>query len=182
MTVRRFAAGLSLCVLAAASARAAVAEADASHFVLNYTLPIAATPARAYAATVDIAHWWSSDHTYSGDAKNLRIESKPGGCFCEKLAGGGVEHMRVVLAMPGKLLRLSGGLGPLQAGAVSGTLTFTYRSGKDGNAIAVSYAVAGHVDGGLDKIAAGVDQVLGAQLQHLQRRADGAGSAAGAKP
>lgn len=153
-------------------AQGAVSAADAGHLVLSYTVPIKASPAQAYAAAVDVAHWWSSEHTYSGSAANLHLDAKPGGCWCERLAGGGVEHMRVVLAMPGKLLRVSGGLGPLQSGALNGTLTFEFKSGADGNAIAVTYLVAGYIDGGLDKIAAGVDKVLGDQLQRLQQYAD----------
>jgi hypothetical protein len=166
-------------LLAAPGLRAAVTQADANHLVVNYTLPVSAKPAAAYAAAVDVARWWSSDHTYSGDAKNLSLEAKAGGCWCEKLAAGGVEHMHVVLAMPGTLLRLRGGLGPLQAGALEGTLTFAFKSGKDGNAIDVSYVVAGYLEGGLDKVAAGVDQVLGTQLQRLQALADGRAVPAG---
>ena len=171
----------SVAAFGCCGAHAAVGAADAGHLVLSYTVPVKATPAQAYAATTDIAHWWSPDHTYSGKAANLHLDAKPGGCWCETLAGGGVEHMRVVLAMPGKLLRLAGGLGPLQSGALDGTLTFEFKTGADGNAIAVSYLVAGYIDGGLDKIAAGVDKVLGDQLQRLQQFADAGAPAAKAK-
>jgi len=164
------------------TAVAAVSETDANHLVLNYTLEVKATPAKAYAATVDIAYWWSSDHTYSGDSKNLRIEARAGGCFCEQLKAGSVEHLRVVLAMPGQMLRFSGGLGPLQSGAVSGTLTFEYKNGKDGkSAIAVSYLISGYFAGGLDKLASAVDDVLVSQLQRLQRLIDSGSATADAK-
>jgi len=173
---------LLLVAVAGGNACAAVVEADTNHFILNYTLPVKATPAKAYAAAVDIAHWWSSDHTYSGSSANLHIDARAGGCFCEKLKGGGVEHMRVVLAMPGKMLRLSGGLGPLQSGAVNGTLTFEFKSGKDGNEVVVSYVISGHFSGGLDKASGGVDHVLGEQLQRLQHLIDsGTADAAGGK-
>ena len=52
------------------------------------------------------------------------------------------------------------------------TLTFAFATGKDGNTIAVSYLVAGYIDGGLEKIAPGVDHVIGQQLQSLRRFAD----------
>ena len=162
-------------------ARAEVAESDAGHLVLKYSLAVKAPPQRAYAATLDVANWWSSDHTYSGDSKNLHLDARAGGCWCERLKSGGVEHMRVVLAMPGHLLRLSGGLGPLQSGAVNGTLTFEYKSGKDGNAIVVSYLLSGYFAGGLDKLGAGVDDVLGSQLQRLQRFVDSGVADAGVK-
>jgi len=166
---------------AALPAAAAVVEADAGHLVLGYSLPFKAAPAKAYAATVDIARWWSSDHTYSGDANNLHIDARAGGCWCERVKGGSVEHMRVMMARPGEMLRLSGGLGPLQAAAVNGTLTFEFKPGKDGNEVVVSYLISGWFKGGLDKVAAGVDGVLGSQLQRLQQRIDGAGPAAAAK-
>lgn len=167
---------------ATAMVHGAVGEAGPDHLVLNYTLPIKATSARAYAATVDVAHWWSSDHTYSGDARNLRIDARAGGCFCETLKNGGIEHMRVVLAMPGTMLRLSGGLGPLQSGAVNGTLTFEFKSGKDGNQVVVSYLISGYFNGGLDKLGGGVDSVLGEQLQRLQHLIDnGSAGVAGKK-
>ena len=152
----------------AAAAHAAVAESDAAHFKLAYTLAVPATPARAYAATVDVAHWWSSDHTYSGDAKNLNLRAQAGGCWCEKLPGGGVTHMTVLAALPGRLLRLGGGLGPLQSGALNGTLTFEFAAKDSGTEIKVSYSVAGWFDGGLDKAAPGVDKVLGDQLERLR--------------
>jgi hypothetical protein len=175
MSIRRLSAALALCAsLAAAHVSAAVTEADAQHLLLSYSLPVKAAPERAYAATVDVAKWWGSDHTYSGNAANLRLDARAGGCWCEKLAGGGVEHLHVVLAWPGRLLRLTGGLGPLQSGALNGTLTFEYKSGADGNSIAVTYLVAGHFGGGLDKVAAGVDHVLAEQLGRLQQFVDGA--------
>lgn len=160
--------------LAGTHVHAAVRESDAGHFLLAYSLPVKATPQKAYAATIGIARWWSSDHTYSGSAKNLHLDARAGGCWCETLKGGGVEHMRVVLAMPAQMLRLKGGLGPLQAGAVDATLTFEFKAGKDGNVVAVSYVAAGYFSGGLDKVAAGVDQVLGLQLQRLAAVIDGA--------
>jgi len=177
----RWTGALFLAAVAIGNAHAAVVQVDANHFILNYTLPIKATPAKAYAATVDIAHWWGSDHTYSGSSSNLHMDARAGGCFCEKLKAGGVEHMRVVSAIPGKMLRLSGGLGPLQSGAVNGTLTFEF---KDGNEVVVSYVVSGYFSGGLDKVSGGVDHVLGEQLQRLQSLIDSSstGAAAGKSP
>jgi hypothetical protein len=182
MGLCRWAGALLLAGVAIGNTHASVVEADANHFILHYTLPVKATPAKAYAAAVDIAHWWSSDHTYSGAAKNLHIDAKAGGCWCEQVKSGSVEHMRVVLAMPGSMLRLSGGLGPLQSGAVNGTLTFEFKSGKDGNEVVVSYLLSGYFSGGLDKVSGGVDHVLGEQLQRLQHLIDsGAADAAGGK-
>ena len=168
---------------AARTPRAEVSENDAGHLVLHYALPIKATPAKAFAATLDVARWWSSAHTYSADAKNLHLDAKAGGCWCERLKdGGSVEHMHVVMAMPGAMLRLKGGLGPLQSGAVDGTLTFEFKSGKEGNQIVVTYLIAGYFAGGLDKLGGGVDHVLAEQLQRLQQLVDAGSVPQAAKP
>ena len=54
-------------------------------------------------------------HTWSEDARNMAIDPRAGGCFCEKLSNSGsVQHMIVILAEPGKTLRIRGALGPLQ--------------------------------------------------------------------
>lgn len=162
-----------LCVLGTPVAHAAVVEADAGHLLLNYKIASKATPARAYASAADIAHWWSSEHTYSGAAKNLHLDARAGGCWCEKWDGGSVQHMSVLLAMPGKLLRLSGALGPLQAGALDGTLTFQFKATDSGSETTVGYAVSGYYPGGLDKLAGGVDQVLSAQIERLRQLGEG---------
>jgi uncharacterized protein YndB with AHSA1/START domain len=75
---------------------------------------INAPPAKVYAALTDgVGGWWDPAHTFSHNSRNLSLDAKPGGCFCERLPdGGGVQHMSVVYASPGKLLRLTGSIGP----------------------------------------------------------------------
>ena len=64
----------------------------------------------------DVGLWWDSSHTFSGNAENLSIDDKAGGCFCENLENGGsVRHLEVVFVDPGKTLRMIGGLGPLSS-------------------------------------------------------------------
>jgi len=162
-----------LALWVASPARAAVVEADAGHLLLSYQIASKASVAKAYMSVADIARWWSSDHTYSGDAKNLHLDARAGGCWCEKWGGGSVQHMSVLLAMPGKLLRLSGGLGPLQSGALDGTLTFQFKATDGGSETRIDYAVAGYFPGGLDKVAGGVDQVLSAQIERLRQLSEG---------
>ncbi len=43
--------------------------------------------------------------------------------------------MQVVYAAPGKTLRLSGGLGPLQGMGVTGAMTFTLEPAADGRTL-----------------------------------------------
>ena len=80
--------------------------------------------------------------------------------------------MTVVFADPGRLLRLDGGLGPLQSMAVSGVLTFELKPGEKGTDVEVTYVVGGYSRGGFKDIASGVDAVLAAQIARYQRYAN----------
>jgi hypothetical protein len=123
--------------------------------------------------TGEIGNWWNMDHSYSRDGKNMTIDARPGGCFCEKLAnGGGVQHMSVVFASPGSTLRMLGGLGPLQGSGVAGSMTWRFTAAPPGTRIEVSYSVGGYFQGGLDKIAAPVNSVLGEQVTRLRSYID----------
>lgn len=159
--------------LAASPAAAEVKSATEQGFEVGSVTTIAAPPTKVYAALVDIGSWWNPDHSFSGDAKNMTIDSRPGGCFCEKLPdGGGVEHMRVAYVQPGQVLRLRGGLGPLQGEGVEGALTWTLKPAGAGTAIEMSYVVGGYVRMGAAKLAPLVDMVLGEQMARLKAEAE----------
>lgn len=172
----------ALVASAAAPAGARVVSSVPAGFEVADRITVAAPPAKLYAALVDIGRWWSSSHTYSGDAANLSIEARPGGCWCERLAdGGAIEHLRVVYVRPGQLLRAQGGLGPLQSEGVAGTFTWTIKPTADGGSeLTQSYVVGGYVRGGAEKLAPLVDQVLGEQLARLKTFAE-TGAAPAAK-
>ena len=167
---RHAAAVIALGVLAAGPAAAAVASAGAGGFVLHHEITFPGTPAQAWTRLVAPAAWWSSEHTYSGDAKNLSLAAVQGGCWCESLPGGGfVRHMDVLYVAPGRALRLFGGLGPLQGMGATGALTFVLKPDGATTRIVVDYAVSGYVAGGFEKLAVGVDAVLGEQLATLAK-------------
>lgn len=157
----------------AVPAAAQVTARDAGGFVVSHDMTLAGDPQRVFAALTDeIANWWDADHSYSGQAENLFLEARAGGCFCERLPNGGsVEHMRVVFVSPGRLLRLAGGLGPLQGMGASGSMDFNLRpaqSTDDGaTRLEFRYIVSGFAPDGLGNIADPVDAVLGAQLACL---------------
>jgi uncharacterized protein YndB with AHSA1/START domain len=157
-------------VLIAGPAAAAVVEATPNGFEVQATTHVAATPEAVYAALIRPSGWWSSDHTYSGDAANLSLEAKAGGCWCERLqGGGGVQHLVVVYAVPGSALRVRGALGPLQGLGVEGALTWTIKPAAGGGSdVTQTYVVGGFAPGGLAALAAPVDTVLGEQLARLK--------------
>jgi hypothetical protein len=170
---------LSAGILAVAAtfepAAAEVVSVSQNGLELRETVHVAATADKAFAALLLPARWWDSEHTFSGSAANLTLDARAGGCWCEKLQGGGsVEHMHVVYVAPGKVLRLRGALGPLQGLGVDGALTWSVKGGTNGTDISVSYAVGGYVKDGFEGLSTGVDHVLGEQLERLRKLIDGA--------
>jgi uncharacterized protein YndB with AHSA1/START domain len=158
---------LAAASLAAAwPAAAAVTQSGPAGFTVAESAHIAAPPDQVYAMLTTPARWWSSDHTFSHDAANLSLEPRAGGCWCERLPGGGsVEHMRVVYVAPGRMLRLQGALGPLQEMPVQGVMTITLAGASAGTDVTLTYAVGGS---GLEPISGAVDQVLGEQVDRLK--------------
>lgn len=143
---------------------------SANGFVIRHEVQVKAEPERVWAILVEqVGAWWKSEHTFSGDSKNLSIDARPGGCFCERLPkGGGVEHLRVVHVKPNELLRFSGALGPLQTSAVAGSLTWKFSSADGGTKVELSYIVGGFMEAGFEKIAPAVDSVLNEQILRLK--------------
>lgn len=151
-------------------AAAEVTSAGAEGFEIREQIHVSAPPAAVYAALVAPARWWDSQHTYSGNAANLTLDAKAGGCWCERLTdGGSVLHLMVVYAAPGKGLRLRGGLGPLQAMGIEGALSFSLKGGNEGTDLTVTYAVGGYAREGFDNLSKAVDGVLGEQVARLHR-------------
>jgi len=164
----------ALALLGATAAQAEVKHAAPDGFFISQSATVRSTPAEAWAAIIQPQQWWSSEHTWSGKASNLGLEAKAGGCWCERWAEGSAEHGRVIMAMPGELLRLDAALGPLQEFALKGILTFRIRKGEDGAATALDleYRVNGSAASGLDAFAPQVDAVLATQFARLQRYLD----------
>lgn len=160
-----------LAVLATAgSAGAKVVDSQANGFEVSETVEIGAPTGKVWNALGQIGSWWDSEHTFSGNASNLSIDLKPGGCFCEILPGGGVSHMLVVYARPDSVVRLSGALGPLQSTGASGHMTWTLKeTAGHTTSFTLTYDVGGYAVGGLNKWAAPVDKVLGQQATRLKR-------------
>ena len=158
-----------------APALAEVKDTRDNGFTIEATVMAEASPAVVYNRLVKVAGWWDPKHTWSGSAGNLKLDPKAGGCFCEKLANGGsVQHARVIFAQPGKLLRLEGGLGPMQDMAVTGILSFTLEPDGKGTRIRMTYRVAGMLGMPAAQLAPGVDKVMGIQLDRLRAFAGGA--------
>ena len=165
---------LTCASLAGGRAAADVLNVAANGFEVRETAHTTASPEQVYAALLQPAHWWNSDHTFSRSAANLVLDARAGGCWCETLPNGGsVEHLRVVYVAPGKTLRLRGALGPFQGLAVDGAMTWSVQSAAGGSDISLTYAVGGYVKDGFDELSKAADRVLAEQLLRLKKLADG---------
>lgn len=168
-------AAAGILVVASPVAGEVTASSEAG-FVSRNTAHVPASRQSVWDALIAPSQWWSGVHTYSGQAANMSLKAEAGGCFCEQIpaapgavdAGRGtVEHMRVIHADPGRMLRLSGGLGPLQSEGVAGTLTVTLKPVNGQTEIVFEYVVGGYMRYKPAEIAPLVDKVLGEQLDRL---------------
>jgi len=173
MTRHAMAAAAAVVVLAE-PAHAEVRALSAQGFVSQVQVTTTADPKRAWKAFLDVQNWWSGSHTYSGDARNMRIDPRAGGCWCEKLPhDGAVKHGEVVLLIPDKVVRVSAALGPLQELGAAGALTAQFaRTSNGGATLTLTYAVSGADPGGWTDLSKAVDGVITEQAQRYAAYAD----------
>lgn len=154
-------------------AQAEVAASSPSSFLIQAEVEIDAAPDKVWRDLARVDRWWNPAHTYSGDASNLRLDARAGGCWCECWGNRqSVEHMRVVAIMENqgmRTLRMTGALGPLQEMGVAGTMTFTVVPFANGAKLTMTYRVTGDPSLNLNAIAAPVDSVLMDQIARLRR-------------
>lgn len=156
-------------LLAGPVTNGAVQDTRDNGFLIQSVVLVDARPEVVWRALIRVSSWWDPAHTWSGSARNLRLEPRAGGCFCEKLPNGGsVEHARVVFAQPGRLLRLDGALGPLQEMPVTGVLSYALAPDGPGTRITMTYHVAGALSVESAKLAPIVDQVMQGQFERLR--------------
>jgi len=158
-----------VCLLVVPLASAEVVESSANSLRVRHVRTVQASPEKVWNSFLRVSGWWNSDHTYSGSAANLRIEPHAGGCFCETLPNGSVQHMTVVFVSANDRMTLSGALGPMQTAGVAGALTFQIAPGGEGSEMTLTYNVGGYYPGGLSSIATVVDGMLSEQCTRLQR-------------
>lgn len=165
-------AAFAALLLSPGLARADVASAAAGGFVIEAEAEVAASPDAVWRDLARVGRWWNSAHTYSGAAANMRLDPRAGGCWCERWAGGSVEHGRVLAAFThegARTLRLEAALGPLQELSVQAVLSFTIIPAGDGSKVTMSYRVAGDPALNLEVMAAPVNGVMMEQFDRLVR-------------
>lgn len=159
------------------SANAEIVDQAENGFVVRHVVAVTTDAETAYKMVRSPAQWWSGEHSWTGNAENFYMDAQAGGCFCELIPAGGddaerslrgsVQHMRILYADPGKMLRLSGALGPLQSEALNGTMTILFKQVKGGTEIGFEYVVGGYMRFPIEVIAPAVDGVIGEQASRL---------------
>ena len=155
-------------VIGASACSADIVQTVSNGFQTKHKIETTRDAKAAFQVFVDdFNQWWDSAHSYSGKSENLSIDLDQR-CILEKLANGGfVRHLEIVYYAPGKAIRFTGGLGPLQQMGVAGALTVTFSKTDKGTSILLEYNVSGRLDQGLDKLAPAVNNVLQEQMTSL---------------
>jgi hypothetical protein len=168
-----------ICAATASPAFADVKAASETGFNIIHIATVQATPDEIWKRLVAPKDYWNKSHSWSGSTVGFYIDAQANGCFCELFQEtdangkvktvGSVEHMRVIFAQPGKVLRMQGALGPLQSEAVIGTLTVAMEPAKEdgGTRVSFSYVVGGYMRYKVADIAPAVDKVLGEQFKNM---------------
>jgi len=161
---------MALCFGVATLVQADVKAVAETGFILENRVQVNADPDVVWRALVDqVDDWWPKDHSWWGEQTRFRIDAHAGGCFCESHGDRSAEHMRVSLVEPGKLLRMTGGLGPLQGMGLHGALDWRLVARDQGTEIVLTYRVSGFHPEGFEQLAPVVDRVQSLQLEGLAR-------------
>jgi len=129
-----------------APAHAEVKDQAPNGFTLENSQWVPVDPGTAWKAFVhDVGKWWPADHSWWGDA----------------------WHMTVTFVDPGKLMRMTGGLGPLQGMGLDGALEWRFVEEKGGTRITLWYRAGGYTPDDLGKFVPVIDKVQGLQLGGL---------------
>jgi hypothetical protein len=152
----------------AAPVPGAVKSSTPAGFLIENSEVVAVDAATAWRALVEeVDRWWPRDHTWWGEASKLTIEPRAGGCFCEIAGERQAHHMAIAFVDPPRVLRMTGGLGPLQGMGLHGALEWKFEPVEGGTRITLRYQAGGYSPDDLAKFAPVVDQVQGIQLGGL---------------
>jgi len=167
-TTRASALIVAIVTLQAPATTAKVLDSSSAGFTIENEVTVPVDPQAAWKALVEhVDEWWPKDHSWFGKDGKFSIEPRAGGCFCEIAGPRQVQHMTVSFSDPGVLLRMLGGLGPLQGMGLNGALDWRFAAVEDGTRITLRYVAGGYTTQDLTQFAPIVDQVQGVQLGGL---------------
>ena len=163
----------ALSLLISLQSHAEVVQVSPHGFIVKNEIVTTAPAATVWQALInDVDKWWPKDHSWWGDKGTFSIEPRAGGCFCEVSGDKSAEHMHIAFVDPEKLLRMTGGLGPLQGMGMYGALDWTFSQDGASTKVTLTYRVIGINPDGFEKWAPGVAHVQGLQLNGLKTFVD----------
>ena len=155
-------------LLAATPAAAEVRDSSAAGFTVENSIVVPVDAKTAWRGLVDhVDRWWPKDHSWFGAEGKFTIDARAGGCFCERAGARQALHMTVSFVDPHALLRMVGGLGPLQGLGLYGAMDWTFTPTEGGTRITLRYVAGGYTTADLVKLASVVDRVQATQLGGL---------------
>jgi len=167
---REIVGALVLSLILVPSARAEIKDSSRDGFTLENSVQVPTDAASTWKALVeDVDKWWPKSHSWWGAEGRFTIEARAGGCFCERAGERQAVHLLVTFVDPGKLLRLTGGLGPLQGMGLSGVLEVRFAPLPAGGGTRVTFFLraGGYTPDDLSQFAPVVDKVQALQLGGL---------------
>ena len=167
--MKRLLAAFGVAAMVTGTVSADIVAADDAHYTLRHEARSDLAPDALWERLIRPQDWWSSDHTYSGDAANLALSAKAGGLWQENWDGGSVQHGRVLAIQEGKQLRLDAPFGPLQGMGVTvvWTISITADEETGGSRVVFDEIANGTKASGLDQIAPAVDGVKSEAIRRL---------------
>lgn len=154
------------------TSHAQIVDFHPAGFTVEHVIELNADTKLAFEKLSKISEWWDPNHTFSGNAKNLSLDLKPGGCWCETLPEGGfAKHAEVIRLITNSSIILNGALGPLQDLGFQGNLGFYFSTTLSNKTLLkLRYSVVGHTPDNAHQLAQAVDQTLLAQLMRLKNK------------
>jgi hypothetical protein len=148
------------------TANADVVKSTDDGFLVQHSVISKQDKATAFKAmTAGLGQWWNPEHSFSGDAGNMLVDSE---CFCERWQENLVRHLDTTIWMDGSKVIMEGGLGPLKEVGLSGIMVWSLASNDNGGTtITWKYHVYGFTEMVLPEFAVVVDGVLKEQIYRL---------------
>lgn len=147
----------------ATPATAEVTESSSNGFTIALSEPSQRSDAELWQRMQHPENWWSSAHSWSGDAANMSVEMRAGGCWCERVGDGVVVHGRILRIDADRAILLDAPLGPLNDAAVTTRLSWRI----DNQRVVWRYQVFGALPMPAAQLAPLVEAVLAEQLRRL---------------
>jgi len=164
---------IATCVISVLLTTPAVAEvidSGAGGFTIQFSRTIDAPVEQVYRAVTDsVSAWWIDAHTWHGSGAAMQLDAKAGGCFCEIIGQQQTMHMQVARIVPNSLVRMLGGLGPLQGEGLHGVLDWRMQAATETTTeFTLFYRVGGYSPNDLSQWAEPVDAVMQQQITAMQ--------------